>query len=149
MATTVQSILSSLLTIAGSTLSSGWQELRYVFNIEKNDVRAGYQAYGVRPLEANFASTVINSYMLAHRFELILCSTFTRASSDTEVKTVLSALYDKTDQIYRQFEHTKLNLSPTVASVSDPSISEPEILEGSSLILLRSQLTIRYRHAIP
>lgn len=149
MAQQVQNIITEANAIAASYLGANWKSLRYVLEIAKNDIRSGYQAYGVRPLEASSVSGPIGFYSLDHRFELVLCSTYARHDSDSEIYTVLYDLYDKADEIYQLFEGTKLNLVGTVLLLSEPSVSEPEVLAEQGLVALRNQFTVRYRSTVP
>lgn len=148
MATTADSIVSASKTIAANVLGATWKELKFVFDIAENNERTGANGYGVRPLEASNAATVTGSYMLDHRFELILTKTFARREGDTEIFTVLSSLYDYMDQIYRQFESLKLNLGTTIALVTSPSLSEPEVLTTTGLVVLRMQYLVKYRNTL-
>lgn len=146
MATTVNAIVVAAKSVAAAVLTD-WVELRHVFDVAKNDFRNTRYAYGVRPLEADNAATVTGAYMLDHRFELILTQTVARTDDDSQIFTVLSDLYDKADQVYRQFENTKIGLGSTIALVTSPSLSEPEILTGTTVVL-RMQFLVKYRHSI-
>lgn len=149
MATTAIQIVTQSETLAATVLGGSWKKLLFVFDLTENTERVAYKGYAVRPLEAGNAPTVNRSYMLNHRFELILTNTFARRESDAEVFTSLSTLYDYADQIYRQFETTKVNLGTTVSLVTNPSISEPEILLDRGMIVLRMQYQVMYRNSIP
>lgn len=148
MATTVQDIITNGKALCASTLGGTWKELRYTMDVSKNDIRSGYQAYGLHSLAAeNVEQTTMGSYMLRHQFELVLCSTFTRGISDSEVQTVINGLYDKADQIYRQFAYSRMSSASNVLLVTDVALQAPE--SNDNFIVLRMQFAVQYRHTIP
>ena len=148
MADTVSQILTQAKAIAAATLGTGWNELPYVLDVSKNDERRAKQGYGVRPLPANEAPSVTNSYALDHGFELVLMGSVAKPDDESQAMTLIGTLYDKQDEIFKSMARAKLNLPGTVLLVSQPALSEPEILASGKLIALRQQFNVRYRQAI-
>lgn len=148
MSAHVTSIMSALASLAGTTLGGSYKTLAHVYNVEMNNVREGYQAYGWRPLDALPSETVTRTYALDHRFELILCNTIARGATDAELTTSLCTMYDKTDELFKAMIHTKLSLPLLVLDIRTPSLSAPEIYERKNLVVLRMQVSIKYRSAL-
>lgn len=148
MATTVSDIITQVKSIAAAELGATYQELRYVYDVSGNDIRAGKLAYGVRPLEAETVAGVTREYTLNHRFELILTDTIARANSDEDAQAALGTMYNKADEIFRDMVKSKINLASVVLGVFEPSMSEPEFFNEQKLVVLRMQFTVRYRAAL-
>lgn len=145
MSNYVQQIITNVKSEAATTLGSSYQELQFVYDVEKNNYRGAYLGYGVRPLEANTADGVVGAYTLDHGFELILTSNVARTDSDAEREDVLEVLYNKADEIFKALVNSKLGLASFVLNVFDPSISEPEFYDDSKFVVLRMQFIIKYR----
>jgi hypothetical protein len=148
MAATVSNILEQIEATAAATLDPPWHEVPNVFNLAGTDVRRGAKAYGVRPLPANSAASVTNSYALDHAFELVLMDSNPKRDDDAGAIAVIGDLYDKQDEILKAMMRTKLNLAGTVLLISEPTLSEPEFLASGALIALRQQFNVRYRQTI-
>jgi hypothetical protein len=148
MAATVTSILTEVKAIASAYLGDTWHELPNVTALTSNDLRRGSKAYGVRPLAASNAPTVTNTYALNHGFELVLMDKNPRRDNESQAMAVAGSLYDKHDEIFKLIARSKVNLGGTVILVSEPSISEPEYVNGREFVALRMQFNVRYRQTI-
>lgn len=148
MATIVQDILTNVKSTASTVLGALYKELRFVYSIEKNDLRSTEKAYSCRPLSASPAETITRHYTLDHQFELVLTDTIGRADDDTQRFDALHVMYDKADEIFKELVNTKLGLPATVLLVTSPSMSEPEFINDNKLVILRMQFTVKYRSAL-
>jgi hypothetical protein len=145
MATIVQNILNNVKSTAATVLGATYKELRYVYAIEKNDLRSSEKAYSCRPLSASPAESIVRHYTLDHQFELVLTDTVGRSDDDSQRFDILHTMYDKADEIFKELVNTKLSLSSTVLNVASPSMSEPEFINDNKLVILRMQFTVKYR----
>lgn len=148
MATIVQDIVTNVNSIAATVLGASYHQLRFIFSVEKNDIRAGEKAYGCRPLAAIPAESVTRHYTLDHDFELILTDTIGRSDDDTQRSDALNTMYDKADEIFKELVNTKVGLPLVVLLLTSPSLAEPEILNDQKLVVLRMNFTVRYRSAL-
>ena len=148
MAAIVQNIITQSKVLAAGILGASYKELRFVYNVDKNDIRSAEKAYGVRPLEASPVETVTRVYTVDQRFELILTDTIGRSDDDTQRTDAMNVMYDKVDEIFKSLVNTKINLSSTVLNIVGPSISEPEFVLDNKLVILRMQYTVKYRSAL-
>jgi hypothetical protein len=102
----------------------------------------------VRPLDASPTQGVNRTYNMDHRFELILGDTIARAENDSQHLTSLQTMYDAADEIFKDLVQTKIGLPTLVLNVFDPSLSEPELLDENKIVILRMQLTVKYRSSL-
>lgn len=149
MAAIVTTILTNMLSTISTTLGAGYQELRHVYDVTKNDIRTAKLAYGVRPLSALSSDPgMLRAYTVDQSFEIILSDTITRGASDAERTTAIGTMFDKADEIFKVLVNTKAGAASYVLVVNNPAMSEPEFLEDNQIVLLRMQLNIRYRSTI-
>ncbi|TXH09494.1 MAG: hypothetical protein E6R04_07965 [Spirochaetes bacterium] len=148
MANHVSSIIANAKSLAATELGATWHELKYAFELEKNDSRISAKGYSVIPLSADPVDTVLRSYSLQHGFQLILSDTIARGAGDAEVFTVLGTLYDKADEIFKDYAGLLLNLAGTVIRVFDPSLGEPEFFNDRETVVLRMNFNVLYRQNI-
>jgi hypothetical protein len=148
MANIVEQIISGVKTVAADQLGATYQEIPFVFEVEKNNVRTARLGYGVRPLEANFTTSVNKTYALDHRFELVLSDTIARTDSNVQHLAAINTMYDKADEIFKDLVQTKVGLPTLVLNVFDPSLSEPELLDENKIVILRMQFTVKYRSSL-
>jgi hypothetical protein len=148
MAAIVQNITTSGKDLIATLLGSTYKELRFVFAVEKNDIRSAEKAYGFRPLEASTAETTVKTYTLDHRFEVVLTDTIGRSDDDVQRTDAINQMYNNSDEIFKEFINTKLGLPLTVLNISEQSISEPEFVLDNKLVILRMQMTVKYRSSL-
>lgn len=122
-----------------------WSKLRFIEDVSKNDERNLDQAYGVRPLDAPEGSTITKVYTLDHNFEVILSRTAPREQDDDDLIAAKDDLFEQAHKVLKATIDTKLGLPAVVIVVQAPSISEPEILDGLSAIVLRVGFSVKYR----
>lgn len=148
MATFVSQILTQIKAIIAAELGNTYTELPRIYDLSKSDLRRARLGYGVRPLDATPAETVVRAYTLDHGFEIILTDTIARDDSDAQRETVLNTMYDKADEIFKDLVNQKINLATFVMNVSQPSLSEPEFIDENKLVILRMQFIVKYRSAL-
>jgi hypothetical protein len=145
MSNYVEQILTETKALIATELGSDYQELQYIYELEKNTVRGARLAYGVRPLAADTAESVTRVYTLDHVFEVILTDTFARGDNDSQRETALNTMYDKSDEIFKELVNHKINLASFVLNIFNPSLSDPEFLDDNKMIVLRMQYIVKYR----
>jgi len=150
MAATVANIITQVKAIALAELGSTYQELRFVYDLPRNDMRGGKLGYGVHPGAATENADVspINYYTLDHTFSLVLTDTVARNSSSDESLTVIQTMFNKLDEIYQDMVNTKINLASTVLTVGSASLSEPEFFLDNKLIAITMEFVVRYRQSL-
>lgn len=148
MSATVTSILTAGKAQMATTLGATWHELSNVYDLARNNLRAGAKGYGMRPLGADDTDTVTRAYDLIHTFETVLMDTVARQNDDSQAETVIGTLYDKQDEIFKVFARLNINLAGTVIYVARPSLNEPEFVGGGKFVALRQQFQVRYRQSI-
>lgn len=148
MATIVQDIIAQSKVVYLGAFP-GAQELPYIFDVEKNDLRRSEDSFGIRPLSASNAETITRNYTLDHGFELILTRSVPRGNQDDSQKiAALEVLYDRGDEFFKALVNTKINLPSVVLNVFDPEFSEPEFDEGGKIAILRMQYVVKYRSSL-
>ena len=90
---------------------------------------------------------MLRYYTVDHTFELILTDIWARDQDDSEREAVLETLYNKADEIFKDLHNSKVNGTANVLSVFDPTLLEPEFFDDKKIIVLRMQVTIKYRGA--
>ena len=148
MSNYVEQIITQSKLLIANELGSDYQELQFIYDIEKNTLRGARLAYGIRPLNAFTAEGVTRVYTLDHEFEVILTDTFARGDNDSQREASLNTMYDKSDEIFKELVNKKINLANFVLNLFNPSISEPEFLDDNKFIILRFQFTVKYRSAL-
>lgn len=149
MSTHVTSIISGIKTTVAAELGADFSELPFVQDLTKNNKRTARYGYGVRPLDANTADGgVVRAYTLDHRFEVVLTESFVNRSSDAEIEACLGRLYDKADEVFKELVNSKAGVPDVVLSVSEPSMTQPEVIEAAKIVAIRLQLKVKYRSTI-
>jgi len=147
MSLIVQNIRNGIKTQVTTTLT-GYTELPYWNEIQKNDYRRIEKGYAVRALSAESVDGVLKHITYDHSFELILSRTVTRLLTDSDIEVVENDLFNQGGQIYRAMVATKLGLSANVLAVQDPSFGEPEFLSENNAVILRMQFIVKYRETL-
>jgi hypothetical protein len=147
MSNLVEQIRSGITTIITTNLS-GYNSMRFVQSPERNDSRTIEKSYGVRALSASFADNgVLKTYTLDHDFEVILARRYIERDNDDNLLTVIDDLFNQADTIFVKALGTKLSLPTIVSNVHSPTLSEPEVLDNS-IVLLRIGFTVNYRNTL-
>ncbi len=102
-------------------------------------------SYGVKPLSADEAESVTKSYTVDQGFEILLADVVPRTHDDTQREEALVVIYDNADEIFKAMINTKIGLPGIVLNISGPSLSEPEIFEENTIILVRVGVIVKYR----
>jgi len=145
MSARVSTILTNGKAVIAALLPT-WHELKYVYDVSKNSTRDARLGYAFIPLDGVTPDSQVNgSYTMDHRFEVIITDIIVRGKSDSEIQTSISSLMDTADNIFKDLVNTKVGAPTIVLNVFSPSISAPEILEAKDLLVIRLQVTIKYR----
>lgn len=116
--------------------------------MKKNNIRQVKLGYGIKPGQADPTDTVVRSYTVDQKFDILLTDVFARAAdTDNQVQSAVLTMYDKADEIFKHFVNTKVNLAAYVLMCFDPTILEPQVIDGEArFVLLTMQMTIKYRN---
>lgn len=143
----VEQIYDSMTTLVQNQLGVDYKKMRKIFQPDLNDLRSAEKSFAVRHLAANTADGVQRYYTMDHGFEVMVSRVFVDRLDDIQIQEVINELYSKLDDIITEALIKKLGLPSIVMIVSDPSISEPEVLENRS-VLMRLQMNVKYRNAV-
>jgi len=143
----VEQIHDAIVNLVQANLPS-YQRLKRIFDPEQNDLRNAERGFGVRMLSASTRSGPMRHYALDQGFEIIFSRTFAERLDDDQINEVILDMYNQIDTIIVQSLYTKLSLPSVVDLVDSPAISEPQILQNRAVIL-RLNLNVKYRNAIP
>lgn len=120
--------------------------MRFAYQPENNDERSLTKSYELIPAEAETADTVTQRETLRHFFTFVIGDTAKRVDSDETILDILETLYDKLDQIFRQFVDTKMNMAGTVVQVDQRFIEAP-VVEGTK-VYLKMRFWVKYRQTL-
>lgn len=149
MSAIVSGIVTNGLSLIATACGAGYQQLGHVYDVKKNNIRQVKLGYGMRPGQVDPTESVVRVYTVDQKFDILLTDVFARAAdTDTTIQTSILTMYDKADEIFKTFVNTKVN-SSYVLLVKDPTILEPQIVEGESrFALLTMQVTVMYRNTL-
>lgn len=149
MSNIVEQIITAGKSQLSTTLGASYSELDYVIELEKNNFRNRTTRYGFIPLGADTGESVINKvYTLDHSFQIILTQPTFNRQNDAGLISATNTLYDKMDDIFKDFMNKKLGLNTIILNIQEPSIEEPEYLEDNDLVALRGNVVIKYRQPL-
>lgn len=140
----VSTILNQMAADIGILLGSPWKELKYIYELEKNNLRAQEKAYGVGVGAGETVSGATKSVTVDQEFFVVLTDKITNRSSDSNQRAALSALYDKKEILDKNILGKKLNLTSIVLVVSSIGTDEPLML-NDGVIALTSRYIVKYR----
>jgi len=145
MSTIVGDIRQKLKEVVIS--ETGYSELPFVRDIEKNDSRRFDKGYGVVSLGATETEGVTRTIAMDQTYELVLTRTVNRTLDESQMEDTIDDLHDKAIEIFKTALQTKLGL-PGVLNVFEPSISAPEFLDEINGVALRFELIVKYSETL-
>lgn len=137
-------ILASLSSQVSSTLGSGWQELKYVYDPENNDLKTQKQGFGVGIGGSDTVSGTNKSVTYDQEFFVILTDSFGNRRNDESQRDAISTLLTAKESLDVQIFQKKLNNSD-VLLVQEIGMDEPEII-ATGVVLLRFRYIIKFRN---
>ena len=147
MSTIVRSVYDALKSQVSTTLGSEWTELKYIFDIEKNDQRDLLKGYAIEPLAASNNPSVLKTYTLDQGFQITLTRTNAREINDNDlIEGILDDLYDEASEIFKAVLDKQLGIPNIVMSVSSPNMDQPEFLAAAAV--LRIQVVVKWREQL-
>ena len=141
----VSTILTALEDQVSSTLGANWQELKYVYDLEKNDGRANDMRYGIGVGAGETVPGTTKSVTMDHNFFVVLTRGIVNRSDGTQERAAISEIYDEFEQIQINVFQKKLGIPSVVHLVSSITMEEPEVI-GSGTISIRGNFTIKHRN---
>lgn len=142
----VGDILTQMASDVDALLGAGWNELKYVYDLEKNDIRTAHQGYGVGVGAGDSVAGPTRTVTIDQEFFVVLSYRFENRSSDSSQRSAISSLYSKMEVLDKNLFQTKLNLQATVLVVSAIGIDEPLITDDGVMYLV-NRYTVKYRNA--
>lgn len=140
----VSTILTQLATEVGTLLPS-YNELHYVYDIEKNSFRSGERRWGVGVEGGSTVDGTNKAVTMDHVFFIKLTDSFANRSSDSNERQAISDLYDDFESIQRDIFQKKLGIPSVVLVSSVIEMEEPEKV-GDNTIMLKGNFTIKHRN---
>lgn len=144
----VRDIHAALKTEIAAVISSSFQELKFVYDVTQNDLRAIKDGWGVKILGASAVNSLTKAWEVDQGFEIILTTTAGRQTNDDDLVEAVLSLGDELETILTRIFLQKLGLPSIVAFVGNESFSEPDLLEEGSFVVMRLQIDVRYRKLI-
>ena len=140
----VGDILTALKSRIEAVVPSSWKELRYIYELEKNDFRTVEARFGAGVEAGNTVAGPARQITIDHTFFVVLARRAVGRKSDENERTAITDLYDKMELIQEEVFQQKLGIPGVVFLVSDISYDEPERI-GDGIISLRGLFTIKHR----
>lgn len=146
MSNLVQQIREGMESIVATELPT-FSELKYKFDVEKNDFRNNANRYGVVPRDITEVEGTIRSVTVDQTFELVLTTDYTNRKTDDAQMTAIEALYDSMEEVYKLVSYRKAGLSGIVLVVTLDTI-EQEFFDENNVAVLRGNFIVKYRSSI-
>ena len=128
---------------------TAYSELKYVYDLEKNDDLKNSSRFGVRPLEAPQVAGLNKVYTVDQVFNVVLVTAYkNKPQDDIDLRQSIKELYNKMDEVIKAFHLNKLGLNSIVLSINLSSINEPEIFEENKIVALSADFIIKYRNTV-
>lgn len=139
----LSSVLTSLNSQVSTLLGADWQELKYVYEPEKNDYRSQRNGFGVAFTGNSTVPGTTKAVTYDSEVSILLTSQFSNRSSDSSQREAVSTLLDKKELLDKNIFQKKLNNS-AVLLVSEIGTDAPEVV-GDGVLLLRFTYIIKTR----
>lgn len=137
-------ILTSLNDQIASILGSDWQELKYIYDPEKNDLKTQKKGYGVAIGASDTVSGTNKAVTYDHSYSVLLTQSFGNRRNDENQRTAISTLLDAKEDLDKAIFQKKLNNSDVLV-VQDIGMDEPELI-ADGVVLLRFNYIIKFRN---
>lgn len=123
--------------------------LNYKIDVAKNNFVTNNKRFGVVPLDADPAPTILKHYSLDHNYLITLTHGYiNQQTNDADQREKTFVLYDATDKIYIDILNTKAGIPNIILNIRSISLAEPEYLEDEKVVILRSLVQVRYRQIL-
>lgn len=139
----VSSVITSLTSQIGTLLGSDWKELKYIYEVEKNDFRSQKRAYGVGFAGNTTVPGTTKSVTKDNEIFVVLTAQHTNRSNDSSERAAISTLLDKKEILDKNIFEKKLNNS-SVLVVQEISTEAPEQV-ADNVIALRFSYIVKTR----
>lgn len=131
-------------------LETGFSQLDYEYETEKNSERSLAQRYGFTAGSADFVDgRAMGRTTLNHSFTLNLIDDYQNKDDDAALRTKIALLYSKHHGLLVKLQKSRLAL-PTpdnrVNLISGLSFDEPEVLSENSSVSLKQNINIQYSY---
>lgn len=148
MATIIEQINTAIGDRIIAKIGPAYKELDYILDVAKNKFSKNNKRFGVRPLTAESIDTITNTYTADQPFEIILTHGFINQSNDKDQRAKVFLLTDRIDVLLKDIIKSKVGLNNIILKMNEFSILEPEFLEEDKVVIIRLQITVRYRQAV-
>lgn len=135
-------IITSLTTQVSTTLGANWSELKYVYDIERNEYR-NKNGYGVGVGSSNTVSGTNKASTYDLNCFVVLTETFNNRVNDSNQRVAIANLLTAKESIDTNVFQKKLN-NASVLLVQEIGMDEPTVIDDSTLSL-RFNYIIKYR----
>ncbi len=141
----IAAIIAALKTEIQTALGSDYSELAFNYDLSKNPFKGSKKKFGVKPLYGYEVSGVTRAVTIDQTFRIMLTSDYsTKSTGDDSLAEQVIVLHDKAIDLYKRIYNTKAGLGNVIAQVKEVTVSEPEILTDS-VIVITCDLVITYR----
>lgn len=148
MSTTITDIITGMESQI-ATLLPTFSELQYKEDVQKNNLRASSDRYGVLAKASSEVPGVTKYLTFSQSFEVILIKKYYESSisDDKQVSAGLD-LRDSALEIYKTLINTKAGAPAVVMNITELEMAEIEYLEEDKVAVLRSTVNITYRESL-
>lgn len=139
----VSSVITSLTSQIATLLGNDWKELKYVYEVEKNDFRNQKNGYGVGFAGNTTVAGTTKAVTKDNELFVVLTKQFGNRASDSSERTAILELLDKKDILDKNIFEKKLNNS-SVLVVQEIGTEAPESV-ADSVVALRFTYVVKTR----
>lgn len=150
----VQDYISDITTAMNSEIlgvvGSGFKELQFVIEVERNSFRGNHDRYGVLHGSAFQTPGVTKRATFSQSFQIILTKGYYDSSvSDETARSASQELYGLMLLIHKQLINTKAGAPAIVLHVQDTiNILDPEYITEEKVAVLRANVELLYRYEL-
>ena len=145
MSNYVEQIVEAMEAQCAITLT-GFSQINYIYDIEKNSFKGNPTKYGVLPLGISSIVTAMRASTGDQVIQVVLTDGYVNTvSNDISLQESVKTLFDKMNDLEKDVFSTKLGLSSLIMSANIESIGDPEVIEEHKIVTLRGDFLIRYR----
>ena len=148
MANLVEQINDAITSIVATEVGTGYSELAYIWDINKNTFNGTQKRYGVKPGAISTSISITKHYTAEQEFIITLTDSFNDRDGDSGSRASIFTIYDKLDLILKAIINQKAGLPGIVFNFPSYDIPEIEIDEEQKIIILNASISVMYRQAL-
>ena len=148
---TYSEILEKIKERVIASIPGDWDEIPFMFEIEKNSKLGNDRRYGVVPSSMTSTTDLpINNHLtVGHEFQVIITDNYINSKhSDEGLRDSLLNLYSMVDDLIISVIRSNIVYPDSIYSVSYQGTDLPELYEDNGVIVLRINFEVKYKKFI-